>query len=360
MPRVLTQDLVPGMVTAEDIYTFSNQLILPVDFELTDKSITMLEFYSILSVRVKDDSASIAEAEHITHADSIYSEKVRATQAFKEFKATFENSVGTVKNALNDLVERNAPLNTDVLMSEASRLVAGSTSGIHIFDMLHNLRQFDDPTYAHCINVSLICHVFGMWLGFPEEDLEILTMAGMLHDVGKLKIPENIITKPDKLNDAEYAKIKTHTIEGYNILKNLPIDDRIKKAALMHHEKCDGTGYPLGLVGERIDDFAKIVAIADVYDAMTSARVYRGPLCPFKVISIFESEGYQKYDSKYILTFLEYIVNTYLNNRVRLSNGLEGDIVLINKLDLAHPMVHCGDQFIDLSHEHGISIEAIL
>ena len=128
----------------------------------------------------------------------------------------------------------------------------------------------------------------------------------------------------------------------------------------MHHERSDGSGYPLGPTSERIDDFAKIVSIADVYDAMTSARVYRGPLCPFKVISIFESEGLQKYDSKYILTFLEYIVNSYVNNRVLLSNGLEGDIVLINKLDLSHPMVHCGSHYIDLSHEHGLYVEAIL
>ncbi|MBO6137088.1 MAG: HD-GYP domain-containing protein, partial [Lachnospiraceae bacterium] len=92
----------------------------------------------------------------------------------------------------------------------------------------------------------------------------------------------------------------------------------------------------------------------------TSARCYRGPLCPFQVIGIFESEGLQKYDAQYILVFLEYIVNTYLNNRVRLSNGLEGEIVLINKLDLAHPMVHVGSHYLDLSHEHGVFIEEII
>ena len=102
------------------------------------------------------------------------------------------------------------------------------------------------------------------------------------------------------------------------------------------------------------------MSIADVYDAMTSARVYRGPLCPFKVISIFETEGLQKYDPEYILVFLEYIVNTYMNNRVRLSNGMIGEIVLINKLSLSRPLVHCGNQYIDLYHERGITIEEII
>ena len=83
-------------------------------------------------------------------------------------------------------------------------------------------------------------------------------------------------------------------------------------------------------------------------------------MCPFKVIEIFESEGLQKYDPEFILVFLEYVVNTYMNNRVRLSNGYEGDVVLINKLSLARPMVRCGNHYIDLSRDKKISIEAII
>lgn len=128
----------------------------------------------------------------------------------------------------------------------------------------------------------------------------------------------------------------------------------------MHHERCDGTGYPLGIGADRIDKFAKIVSIADVYDAMTAARVYRGPLCPFSVIEIFEKEGLQKYETQYILCFLENVVLTYMNNRVKLSNGLEGDIVYINRQTLSRPMVKCGEQFIDLSAEKDISIVEII
>lgn len=359
MPRILTQDLVPGMVTSEDVFTYNNQLILPKNLELTDKTITKLEFYSILSVRIKEDTADI-EPPPVLNEDASYSEKIRSSEEFKKFKKNFDESLVLVKDSLNDVIEKSSPINPEKLLASTSSLLKDDPSGLHIFDMLHNMRQMDDPTYAHCINVSLICYVFAKWLNMPEDDARTLTLCGMLHDIGKLKIPEEIIGKPGKLTTEEYDKIKTHAIEGYNILKDTTLDERIKNAALMHHERCDGSGYPLGLSNDRIDDFAKIVAIADVYDAMTSARVYRGPMCPFTVISIFESEGYQKYDSKYILTFLEYIVNTYLNNRVRLSNGMEGDIILINKLDLAHPMVHCGNRYIDLSHERGLSIEAVL
>ena len=132
-------------------------------------------------------------------------------------------------------------------------------------------------------------------------------------------------------------------------------------AALMHHERCDGKGYPLGLPAEKIDMYAKIVSIADVYDAMTAARVYRGPLCPFKVIEIFEHEGLQKYDTKFIMTFLENVVNTYISNTVRLSDGREGTVFFINKQKLSRPILKTQNGYIDLSKEpSNVSIETIL
>jgi putative nucleotidyltransferase with HDIG domain len=356
MSRVMTMDLVPGMVTAEDVLAFNGQMIIPRDMVLTDKAITKLEFYSVVSVRIKDETAEIEPKEP---KQQIYSERIKNSKEYKVFKANFEESVEEFHDSVNDIVTKNV-INTDKLLVESEKVLDENPNGIHIFDMLHNMRMYDDSTYAHCMNVSLICNVFGRWLKFPEEDLKVLTLCGLLHDIGKLKIPGEIVGKPAKLTDAEYKIIKTHTLEGYNILKKLPIDPRIKNSALMHHEKCDGTGYPVGLTLDRIDPFARIVAIADVYDAMTSARCYRGPLCPFKVIDIFESEGLQKYDPKYIMVFLEYIVNTYMNNRVRLSNGMEGDIVLINKLNLSRPMVRVGDTFINLAERKDISIEVIL
>ena len=113
-------------------------------------------------------------------------------------------------------------------------------------------------------------------------------------------------------------------------------------------------------IGDRIDPVAKIVAIADVYDAMTSPRVYRGALCPFVAISLFEKEGLQKYETQYILTFLECIVNTYLLNRVKLSNGMEGEIVFINRDVLSKPTIKVGDAYVDLTQYPDISIEKII
>ena len=356
MPRIMTSNLIPGMVTAEDVFSHNNQLILPRGLTLTDKAITKLEFYSISAVNIREDSVEPSEAQA---PEPTYSERIRSSEEFIRFKKEYEEEMEEFKGSVNDIITKNV-IDTDALLEQPEKLLEENSNGIHIFDMLHNMRMYDDPTYAHCLNVALICHVFGTWIKMDEEDIKTLTLCGLLHDVGKLMVPESIISKPAKLTTEEYDIIKTHSLEGYNKLKTMDIDDHIKNAALMHHERCDGSGYPFGLKTNRIVRFARIVSFADVYAAMTSARVYRGPLCPFQVISIFEQEGLQKYDPEYILIFLGYIVNTYMHNRVRLSNGMEGDIVLINKLDLSKPMVQCGNHYVDLSREHGIFVEAIL
>ena len=128
----------------------------------------------------------------------------------------------------------------------------------------------------------------------------------------------------------------------------------------MHHERCDGTGYPFGISYEKIDPIARLVSIADVYDAMTSNRVYRDSLSPFTVVDIFQKEGLQKYDPEYILMFLEHIVNTYVNNQVLLSDGRTGEVVLINHHALSRPLLRLDDGFLDLTLEKDITIVKVL
>ena len=289
-------------------------------------------------------------------------EKIQSSPTFKSFKKGFAKNVTELKGQLNDIVERNSPINVDSMLAPTMKLLSseGNTT-FGVFDMLHNMRQFDDLTFTHSMNVALISNVFAKWLGLSEEEAKLATACGMLHDIGKLKIDDSIIKKPGKLTDAEYAKIKAHPVEGYKILQHQNVNEHIKNATLMHHEKCDGSGYPLKLTGEKIDNYAKLISIVDVYDAMTSARVYRGALCPFKVIEMFEQEGLHKYDIVYIMTFLENVINTYIDNRVMLSDGRIGVIKFIDKNNLSKPMVQLADQsFVELAKYRDLTIEKIL
>ena len=357
MGRVDTDNLKPGMVLEVDVYNYNDQLILPEGLVLNEKAISKLAGYGVTSVRIKDDAGNVPKTEE---TENSYATRLRATPEFKKYKEDFESTVNLMTQQLSDVVKKNAPLDAKILVDRAFDMLHPPGVKINVFDMVHNMRQYDDITFAHSLNVGLICNVFAMWLGLSEQEVRLATECGLLHDIGKLAIPEDIIKKPDKLTKEEFEMVKTHPLEGYKILQRYEVDDHVKKAALMHHEKCDGTGYPLGLTGDSTDYYAKLVAIADVYEAMTASRQYRMGLCPFTVIEAFEDEGLQKYDTAMIMTFLEKIVDTYMMSRVRLSNGMEGDIIFINKQRLSRPTVKCGDQYIDLAKQKDLRIEMLL
>ena len=139
----------------------------------------------------------------------------------------------------------NSPIDIDKLIEGTNEILTANRNSLQLFDMLHSMRQFDDLTYVHSVNVALIASILGQWLKFSEKDIRILTISGLLHDIGKIMIPNEILTKPGKLTVAEYNIMKQHVNFGYEKVKNQNIDIRIKEACLLHHEKCDGAGMPL-------------------------------------------------------------------------------------------------------------------
>jgi HD-GYP domain-containing protein (c-di-GMP phosphodiesterase class II) len=358
--KIPVSQAVPGMIVADNVYTFSNQLIISGGTKLTDKIITRLKFYSInqLFVRLQEDEVSKSSVKPISN--NLYLKQMKSSGEFEEFSSTILNTVDKFHNALDGIANNEGKLDTDSLYRDIKKIMTQGRNNLHVFDMLHCMRDYDDMTYIHSVNVAIICHMFGTWLNFGPRDLETLTLCGLLHDVGKLTIPNEILNKKDPLTQEEYNLLRTHAIRGYNILLPYDINIHIKMSAMMHHERCDGSGYPMGLTSVQIDRFAKIVMIADVYDAMTSSRCYRNPLCPFEVITLFEEEGLTKYEPKYIMTFFDHISQLYQNSTVRLSDDRIGQVVFMNRNTLSKPVIQCGEEFIDLSKFPNLYISEIL
>lgn len=358
MKRVSTSQLIPGMVLARDVISLDGQLILSAGTMLNDKMITKLDIYGIFTAFIQEDPTE--QKVTFQQRDASYSRRIRNSEAFKKFKVVYDIQLGQFRDELNAMVSKNLKLDVEKLLGNSLRLIAGVDGTLSILDILNNMREYDDSTYAHSMNVALISNIIARWLKMSEDEIRMATTCGLLHDVGKILVPHDIIAKPGKLTDAEFAVVQKHPVTGYQLLRRQELNEHICNAALMHHERMDGTGYPMRLSGGQIDPFARIVAIADVYDAMTAARVYRGPMCPFRVIELYESEGYEKYDVEYLLTFLENVVNTFVRNRCLLSDGREGDIVLINKGNLSRPVVQCGIQYVNLAEHPELRLESIL
>ncbi len=363
--RTLTpQEMEPGMITADAIRTPSGQLLAPVGCLVTRQLINRMKLYRVEKALIADDVSNNeppAVPKSYIEETKTPKQKVASSKEFQSFQLQYFTLIQELKTVFQDIIESNKPIDQAALLENVSSLFLSRNTIIELFDMLNNMRSLDDSIYAHCLNVALISRMIGRWLKLNQPNLDVLTLAGLFHDIGKVKIPDEVLNKPGALTDEEFDLIKSHPRLGYDILKNQNIDPRIKKAALMHHERCDGSGYPSGLQEDFIEEYAMIIAIADVYDAMTAARSYRSPLCAFQVISNFEKDGYQKYHTKYILTFLKQIAATYQNNRVILSDGRGCKIVMLNQNDLSRPIVQFDDKScLDLSTNRDLYIKAIV
>ena len=350
--------LCPGMILGQDVYNFANQIVVKKGTVLDERTITKLHRFEIPQFMIEEEVLSIQEAN--SYHRSSYSERIQNNPAFRRFQANYDTEIISFQNMISCVIEKNQKIDCEALYRQVVMLLKDTGNSINAFDMVQNLRHYDDSTYAHSMNVGLLCNVFADWLELGEEEKKTLTVAGILHDIGKTRVPLEIIQKPARLSEEEYQIIKKHTEYGFAILTENKLDYHIRYTALQHHERMDGSGYPLGLAGNHIDEYARIVSIIDVYDAMTSPRVYRGPTCPFDVIQIFEEEGFQKYDSRYILTFLRRIAESYLNERIKLSDGRTGKLIYINVHALSRPVVMVDGQAIDLRKEKDLKIMEIM
>jgi putative nucleotidyltransferase with HDIG domain len=373
--------LEPGMILLEAVITPSGQILADPGSEVTRQLINRMKLYRVDFAVVEGEDPipeTVPEPEpepepapapapepprprtHIEESKTA-KQKVAASDEFHTFQMQYFLCMEELKKVFADIIDHGKAIEPDTLLENVAQLFRARNTITELFDMLNNMRTVDDSVYAHNLNVALISRMIGRWLHLDAGDLNTLTLAGLLHDIGKAMIPEEILNKPGSLTDEEFELIKSHTRLGYDVLKYQDIDLRIKNAALMHHERSDGSGYPSHLTDEDIDDFAKIIAIADVYDAMTAARSYRAPLCAFQVISNFERDGYQKYHTKYLLTFLKRIATTYQSNRVVLSDGRGCKIVMLNQNDLSRPIVQFDDKScLDLSTNRDLFITAII
>ncbi|MCO0596651.1 HD-GYP domain-containing protein [Peribacillus butanolivorans] len=201
----------------------------------------------------------------------------------------------------------------------------------------------------------------GTKLGLSKESLSDLTLAAILHDVGKTRIPERLLEKPGKLTATEYEEIKRHTIYGYELLKSIPgIPPSIALTALQHHEREDGQGYPHKLKGSNIYYLSKIVAIADVFHAMSSDRVYHQAMPFYKVIEQMNRDVFGKFNPKMLLVFINQLMGTLVGKEVMLTNQQIGTIIMINPYEPLKVLMKTKSGIIDLRLEKELQIERII
>ncbi|RCX13818.1 HD-GYP domain-containing protein (c-di-GMP phosphodiesterase class II) [Anaerobacterium chartisolvens] len=261
---VSLSECMPGMQMAESIYNEYGAVIVAENTILDDHIIKKLDNLGHHSFRVMEQPEDI-----IVSNDA------------ESFNIQYNENVDEIKNILHEISIGNN-INTKSINNMSDSIISRINENRDVVGCINQIRSVDEYTYTHGINVSLLCMLIGKWMKLPPDKLKAVVQAGLLHDIGKTKILPDILSKPSELTEEEYEEIKKHTVHGYRLLEsNGSFSKDICMAVLMHHEREDGTGYPVGLKADKIHEFAKIIAVADIYDAMTSDRAYREKESPF-------------------------------------------------------------------------------
>lgn len=239
------------------------------------------------------------------------------------------------------------PMNTaEKITHDISNQIQKTETAI-IIQCINNVRKMDDYLYTHSRNVATLNGLLAKWLGLGPRDTEDLIKTGLLHDVGKLHIPQAILNKPARLTDEEFEIIKEHPIHSYNILASSGVSNtNILSGVLYHHERTNGMGYPSKLKRDYIPLFARISAVSDVYDAMVSKRPYKNGHSPFEILEEFSASRFSDLDIKIVNALLHNLPKEFLGKKTLLSDGRIGTVISISPLDYAHPIVRVDNQLI--------------
>ncbi len=230
----------------------------------------------------------------------------------------------------------------------------------NILTFLNSVQDKNQYMYSHPANVAFLSFVIGKWLNLDPLKLENLVRTGLLHDIGKAKMKDSLLNKADPLTLEEMEKLKSHPVIGYKILNSVnSFDSEVLQGVLFHHERMDGAGYPLGLKGEKINLFSRIIAIADTFDSVTATKTYSKKKSPLEAIKEIQANSFNQLDPYICQIFVNNFIDYYNGREIRLSNEQIGSIVYINPIEITKPLVLCENEYHDLSVESDLEVVEI-
>lgn len=314
MRIVETKSVPPGTILAKTIYNGSGQILLQEGVELNDRMIKRLKDLNILYIYIEDERTA-----DIRYKESIPRELKQ--KAIKTIEATFQQIDLNASTASSIVLEKASKKFVDTIR----QLLNEIKSNEELLSLLSDVLTYDEYIFTHSYNVTLYSLAIGLELDLPEKELETLGLGAILHDVGKINIPDEILLKPGKLTDDEFEIVKQHSEVGFQLLKNVHnLSLLVAHSAYQHHERLNGSGYPRGIKGNEIHLFGKIIAVADVFDAVTSNRVYRKAMLPHNGLEILFAGSGTLFEEKIVNAFRRSVVIYPTGMTVQLSNGLKG------------------------------------
>lgn len=287
MLRIALEHVKPGMITSRNIYNANGSLLLGKDCVLDENFIRRLSGLNIEAIYVKNPFCDIEPAEEILH-------ETTRIQAVKLTKTAFE------------IFQKSRSLNLIGVLPVMKKIIEDILGNRNILIHLTDIRTHDDYTFGHSINVCLVAVMVGVKMRLTEQQLTDLAVGALLHDIGMMMIAPELVNKKHQLSEEERKVVKDHPDLGFEVLrKQGSVSLVAAHVAYQHHENYDGSGYPRGMSGEDIHRYARIVAVADIYDALTSERAYRKAMLPHEAYEVILGSRGSKLDPQVVDIFLD-------------------------------------------------------
>ncbi|WP_214630445.1 HD-GYP domain-containing protein [Paenibacillus agaridevorans] len=332
----------PGMRLAKRIFSEDGIVLLGERMELTSRLITRLAECGVQYVYIED-----ARTEDINPPTLIREDTFR--MAVKEIRTNFR----TLMERPNRKKGSAYPYIAQPFKAMMNLIIDDLSNQEDAMIMLMNMGTVDHYLFQHSLNVCVYSTLLGMSSGYSRDELTTLGLGALLHDIGKTQINVNVLKKPDQLTREEFELMKRHPQLGYEMLKDQPnLSLLVAHCAFQHHERLDGSGYPRGIKGNEIHDYAKWIGLVDSYDAMTTNRVYRSPMLPHDAMERLYAGTGTLYEQRMLQLFRDKVAIYPIGMSVRLMTGERGIVVDLNSSYPHRPVVRV------LSNEAGEELKA--
>ena len=316
MKAVSVERLEPGMTLARTVTNEDMVIVLSEGTVLSNAHITRLKSLDEPVVHIKDDF-------------DLSQNYQQASAVLKKNKA-FSHEFDVVSKYADEVFEslKNGELPKEQTQKVAAHILPlADNSGT--IDYLFSLSHKSTTLALHSERVAILSGIIAKWMHFDWKDIRTVVTAAFLHDVGKVKMPDRLLNRdPENLNEDDFKTYQQHCEDGADLLKGSGLEEVIQKVALSHHEHMNGTGFPNGLSGDSIHPYARIVAVADTYDNLTSEKPGQIKQTPFYAVSYFVREIYSSLDPVVCVPLLTRIKDSLIGSHVTLSDGSKGIVAM--------------------------------
>jgi len=353
--RIHVTDIIDSDVLNEDVFNSYGLHILSKNTVLQSKEISKLIQHSIDYIEILDRSSIINNSLEDFDQLERTLESTATPKWVPHMKPMYDSVVQNIKVLFDSAREENK-IDTKKAEAEFEPLIQNLVLERDVVSLLLLLNNSDSYTYQHSVQVGMLSYYIANWIGLSNEQSTKVGTSGFLHDIGKCKMDPSILNKPGKLTQEEYEEVKRHTIYGYEIIRNSTDDLDTALGALDHHERMNGSGYPHGKAGKEISLFGKIIAVADIYSAMISSRVYQKERDLLFVLRELHRLSFNELDPVITHSFIAHMIPNFIGKRVTLNDGRTGTIVMTHPTEYFSPLIQVDSEFIDLTQVRSLDI----